>query len=212
MNAELFMFDFMRENQRMLEAADRPVAVARESGMTHYLGAGMIWLGRAKAAEGAVERGIEALAEGRDILLKRGELATLTLDYLEQSTATSYLAAGRADEGLAIIEPLIAEFAAGGARFQEADLYRLRGELLLAAGAPMTDADDSFRKAISIAKRQQAKSWELRASLSLARLLIKQGRRAEARTMLSEIYNWFTEGFDTADLKEAKALIEELTR
>jgi predicted ATPase len=97
-------------------------------------------------------------------------------------------------------------------RFFEADLHRLKGELLLASGAPMTDAEDCFRTAITIAQRQQAKSWELRASLSLARLLMKQGRHAQARAMLAEIYNWFTEGFDTADLTDAKALLDELSK
>jgi predicted ATPase len=76
----------------------------------------------------------------------------------------------------------------------------------------MTDAEECFRKAIAIAQRRRAKSWELRASLSLARLLMKQDRGAEARSMLAEIYYWFTEGFDTADLKDAKQLLNELTQ
>jgi len=84
-------------------------------------------------------------------------------------------------------------------------------ELLLVAGAPTKDAEDSFRRAITIAQRQQAKSWELRATMSLTRLLMKQGRRDEARSILAEIYNWFTEGFDTTDLKDAKALLDELS-
>src|SRR5260370_32483547 len=89
-----------------------------------------------------------------------------------------------------------------------ADLYRLEGEFLLMAGAGENDVEESFRQAIAIAQRQEAKSWELRATISLARLLVKQGKRDEARTMLADIYNWFTEGFDTADLKDAKALLE----
>jgi predicted ATPase len=133
------------------------------------------------------------------------------LDWLEHCAAAAYLEAGRTDEGLAIVEEMIEKCAAGGVRFYEADLHRLRGELLLAAGAQMTDAEDSFRKAITIAQRQQAKSWELRATLSLARLLMKQDRRDEARRTLTDIYNWFTEGFDTADLKDAKVLLDELS-
>jgi tetratricopeptide (TPR) repeat protein len=205
---ELYMSDFMRDNRRMLEAGQRLVALARENGITTQLGIGNIWLGRAMAVEGAIERGLEAVAEGRDILLKRGELALL--DLFEHCAATAYSAAGGTDEGLAIVERLIEECAAGGVRFYEADLHRLKGELLLAAGAPMTDAEDSFRMAIMIAQRQQAKSWELRATLSLVQLLMKQGRRDEARSTLAEIYNWFTEGFDTADLKDATALLAEL--
>jgi predicted ATPase len=205
---ELIMSDFMRDNQRMLDAADRLIAVARESGITFQLGIGMIWLGRAMAAEGNVDRGIEAVAEGRGILHRHGEGEFPVLDLAEP---TAYLEAGRTEEGLAIVDRLIEECAAGGVRFHEADLHRLKGELLLAAGAPMTDVEDSFRKATTIAQRQQAKSWELRASLSLARLLMKQDRRDEARTTLAEIYNRFTEGFDTADLKDAKTLLAELS-
>jgi len=128
----------------------------------------------------------------------------------EHTAAAGYLEAGKTDEGLTIVERLIEECRADGVRFYEADLHRLKGELLLAAGAPMTDAEDSFRTAITVARRQQAKSWELRATLSLTRLLMKQNRRDEARRTLTDIYNWFTEGFDTADLKDAKALVEEL--
>ena len=160
------------------------------------------------AVEGGVERGTKAVAEGREIILKHGELGTL--DLYEHSAATAHLAAGRTDEGLAIIERLIGECAAGGVRLFEADLHRLHGELLLAASAQTTEAENSFRQAITIAQRQQTKSWELRATLSLVRFLMKQNRRDEARSMLTEVYNWFTEGFDTADLKEAKVLLDEL--
>ena len=93
----------------------------------------------------------------------------------------------------------------------EAELRRLKGELLLLGNpdaAPL--ATRSFREAIEVARRQSAKSWELRATTSLARLLASQGRRDEARTMLTDIYNWFTEGFATADLKAAKTLLDHL--
>ena len=116
-----------------------------------------------------------------------------------------------------------------GERVWEAELYRLKGQLTLQSGLkhnsgnsdtkrpepgsqPEADAEACFRKAIEIARQQTAKSWELRATMSLARLLAHQGRRDEARTMLAEIYGWFTEGFDTADLKDAKALLDELSR
>ncbi len=98
-----------------------------------------------------------------------------------------------------------------GERSFEAELNRLTGELLLISDPKAQPAADAyFRKAIEIAKAQSAKSWELRATMSLARLLDRQGKRDEARAMLAEIYNWFTEGFDTRDLKDAKALLEEL--
>jgi predicted ATPase len=93
----------------------------------------------------------------------------------------------------------------------EAEVHRLKGELLLAqTNSDSAEAQHCFQRAIRIAREQSAKSWELRATRSLARLLDKQGRRDEARTMLAEIYNWFTEGFDTQDLKDAKALLDDL--
>jgi predicted ATPase len=93
----------------------------------------------------------------------------------------------------------------------ESEIHRLKGELLLRQGnANASEAQNCFQRAIDIARKQSAKSWELRATTSLARLLAKQGCRDDARTMLAEIYGWFTEGFDTADLKDAKALLDEL--
>jgi predicted ATPase len=118
---------------------------------------------------------------------------------------------GRFDRGLRSIDEAFAFIDRSGQRMYEAEVHRLKGELLIAQDASnAAQAEQSFRTAIEIARRQKAKSWELRATTSLARLLARQGHRDEARTMLSEIYGWFIEGFDTADLKDAKALLEEL--
>ena len=98
-------------------------------------------------------------------------------------------------------------------RLWEAELYRLRGELLLQQ--TVTQAEEAavcFEQALAVARHQQARSWELRAAVSLARLWQRQGKRLEAHQLLAEVYGWFTEGFDTADLQEAKALLEGLTR
>jgi len=124
--------------------------------------------------------------------------------------ASACLQARHTAEGLDIVDRAIAKVAVGGVWLFEADLYRLRGEFLLMAGRPEKEAEAAFREAITIARQRQAKSFELRATICLARLLARQGRREEARTMLAEIYGWFTEGFDTADLKDAKALLDEL--
>jgi predicted ATPase len=98
-----------------------------------------------------------------------------------------------------------------GERWLAAELNRHKGRLLLRQGHPEA-AEDLYRKALSIAEEQEAKLWELRAAVSLARLRRRdQGRRAEAHDLLAPVYGWFTEGFDTADLKEAKALLDELT-
>jgi predicted ATPase len=108
----------------------------------------------------------------------------------------------------------ITEAIAAADQFQirpyEAELHRLKGELLLLTDAPHSDAEDLMRRAIAIAQRQEAKGWELRAATSLARLLRKQGRITEARDTLAPVYNWFTEGFEFPDLKDAKALLDEL--
>jgi predicted ATPase len=97
--------------------------------------------------------------------------------------------------------------------FYEAELYRLEGELLLAQSADrVAEAATCFQHALTIARQQQTRWWELRAAMSLARLWQQQGKRTEAHELLAPIYGWFTEGFDTADLQEAKALLEEFAR
>ena len=99
-----------------------------------------------------------------------------------------------------------------GGRFYEAELQRLQGELLRARAAePDPEAEACFRQALAIARRQQAKSLELRAAMSLSRLWQQEGKRDEAYELLAPIYGWFTEGFDTADLQDAKALLDELS-
>ena len=154
-------------------------------------------------AEGAVAAGIEKLRE-----IHSAEVAVdpHLADWL---AAGAYLNARRVVEGTAMVEQAIARIAAGGSRMFESDLHRMKGELALMA-ADALDAEAAFNTAILIAHRQKAKSFELRAALSLARLLAQKSRRDEAHSMLSEIYNWFTEGFDTRDLQEAKQLLNEL--
>jgi predicted ATPase len=122
------------------------------------------------------------------------------------------ITSGRVDEGLSALTEARAVADEQEDRSWEAEMHRLKGELLLLENASAhAEAESCFRKAMDVSRRQQAKSFELRATTSLARLLAKQGRRDEARAMLAEIYGWFTEGFDTADLKDAKALLDELT-
>jgi len=120
--------------------------------------------------------------------------------------------AGRCAEGLETIAEALALVERAGERFCEADLWRIKGELLLQAAASnaQAEAESCYHQALEIARQQRAKAWELHAATSLARLWQRQGKTAEARQMLAEIYGWFTEGFDTADLKEAKALLDEL--
>jgi predicted ATPase len=124
--------------------------------------------------------------------------------------AETYLRIGQLEEASGLLTSMLETVRQTGHRLHEAELYRLKGELLLRASSNEPEAEACFRQAIEIAQGQSAKAWELRATTSLARLLGKQGRRDEARGMLTEIYKWFSEGFDTADLKEAKVLLDEL--
>jgi tetratricopeptide (TPR) repeat protein len=142
-----------------------------------------------------------------------------------------YAELGQVEAGLSLVAQALGFVDKHDERFYEAELYRLKGELTLRAGEkakwrngemaqipdpnaqilePKGEAEACFLKAIEVARKQQAKAWELRASTSLARLWQQYGKNAEAHRMLSEIYNWFTEGFDTADLKDAQALLAEL--
>ena len=116
---------------------------------------------------------------------------------------------GRIEEGLAAVTEALAAAGEHENRFNEAESHRIRGELLFNSDA--AEARRCFVKGIEIARTQSAKSFELRGTLSHARLLASQGRREEAQANLAEIYTWFTEGFDTADLKDAKALLDELS-
>ena len=118
---------------------------------------------------------------------------------------------GALDEGLGVLAKALATAEASGARGADAELYRLRGELLQRSLSPeWTEVEGYFRRAHAVAHEQGTRGFGLRAAVSHARLLSKLGRRAEARDLLAPVYGWFTEGFDTPDLKEAKALLDEL--
>ena len=118
---------------------------------------------------------------------------------------------GQPEAGLTVLTEALTLVDTTGERWYEPELYRLKGALLLQQSSDNhTEAETCFHHAIAIAQNQQAKSWELRAATSLARLWQQQGKRQEAHDLLAPVYNWFTEGFDTADLKDAKALLDEL--
>ncbi len=117
----------------------------------------------------------------------------------------------RVEEGLDLVARGLEIADQTGLRVAEPELYRVKGELMIKDPGNAAEAERSLRTAIEVARRQSAKLFELRATVSLARLLANRGHRDEARAMLTDIYNWFTEGFDTADLKDAKALLDELS-
>jgi predicted ATPase len=166
--------------------------------------------GWALAARGQGEEGITQIQQGRAASQATGgsrdrpyHLALLA----EVSAQVRQTAAG-----LEALDEALATLAESSVRWWEAELYRLRGELLLQHGvAPAGEAEACFQQALTVARRRQAKSLELRAAMSLSRLWQHQGQRAEGYELLGPIYGWFTEGFDTADLQEAKVLLEELS-
>jgi predicted ATPase len=125
--------------------------------------------------------------------------------------AEGYGQVGRLDEAWRMLSDALDAVEESGQRYYEAETYRFKGKLHLWQAIPdVEQAGISFQRALEIARRQQAKSWELRAATSLARLWRDQGKRAEAYELLAPVYDWFTEGFDTQDLKDAKALLDEL--
>jgi class 3 adenylate cyclase/tetratricopeptide (TPR) repeat protein len=200
--------DFLRDNQIARAEPEEGLTQSIRHGLHVGTAFGLLSLGRVMVAEGDFDDGIAKIAEGLRALDTAGGLDNYGVS--SHMAASACLQARHTAEGLDIVDRAIAKVAVGGVWLFEADLYRLRGEFLLMAGRPEKEAEAAFREAITIARQRQAKSFELRATICLARLLARQGRREEARTMLAEIYGWFTEGFDTADLKDAKALLDEL--
>jgi class 3 adenylate cyclase len=198
--------DLLRDYRGMRERAESLVAHGREYSFPWPLGMGLVRFGRIEVEEGNFS-GLETMLEGMRTLR---ETMKVSYDVSCCLLAEAYLAAGRAKEGIAVLNEAIARSTEQEQRAFEAEMHRLKGELQIISGA-QNDAEKSIREALAIARRQEAKSWELRAATSLARLLRATGRREEARATLAEIYGWFTEGFDTADLKDAKALLDELS-
>ena len=207
--AGVLFHQFRREGQAAQEQNVALMRLSIEKGFVLFQAEGTIYLGLAQTEEGQVEEGIAQMRQGFAAFQATG--AELQRSRMLAWLAEAYGKAGQAEEGLSVLTEALALVEKIGERYYEAELYRLKGELLLMQGDE-AEAEASFDKAIEVARRQQAKSWELRATVSLRRLWQKQGRCDEAQQILAEIYTWFTEGFDTPDLQEAKALLEELLR
>jgi len=200
---------FRREARVAQEYAESMIALSTEYGLTDQLGWATTLRGCAMAEQGCHEEGIAQIQEG--LAATRATGAELWRPQVLCSLAEAYREAGRFGDGLSALAEALAATDEQGARAFEAEIHRLKGELLLREDhSSPAEAQRCFQRAIEIARKQSAKSWELRATTSLARLLARQGRRDEARATLAEIYGWFTEGFDTADLKDAKALLDQL--
>ncbi|OGG52301.1 MAG: hypothetical protein A3F84_23365 [Candidatus Handelsmanbacteria bacterium RIFCSPLOWO2_12_FULL_64_10] len=230
------LHQFRREVQAAQERAEALMALATEQGFSFFVPGATILQGWVLAEQGQGEEGMAQMHQGLDAWQAMGA-EVCWRGYFLGLLAEVYGKVGQPEEGLNLLAEALALVNKTGERHWEAEWYRIKGELLLmqAAGrggsrtastktsalsdaavgatgrSPLQDdAEACFLQAIEVARGQQAKSLELRATVSLCRLWQGQGKKAEARQMLAEIYGWFTEGFDTADLKEAKALLDEL--
>jgi TOMM system kinase/cyclase fusion protein len=210
-----------REVQTAQQWAEAAISLATGQGFTLFLAQATILRGWALSAQGQGGEGMVHMRQGLDACRATG--AELFRPYYLALLAEAAGQMGQPEEGLHVLGEALAAVDRGGEHFYEAELYRLQGELrrqqtglgveqTAAMGAPTAhEVEICFRKALDIARGQRAKSWELRAAVSLGRLWRQQGKRDEARELLAPIYGWFTEGFDTPDLQEAKALLEELS-
>jgi tetratricopeptide (TPR) repeat protein len=205
-----YLYDLLREPDRMRASAQARLTLATESGYTSGLALSEIYLGYAGALAGDLEGGLARMKHHLSRLRASGFEAGASYSLALIAVVLGRMA--RFDEALRAIDESFPIIERTGQRNYEAEVHRLRGELLLAQDkSNSARAEQSFRTAIDISLKQRAKSWELRATTTLARLLRDRGRREEARAMLAEIYGWFTEGFDTADLKDARSLLAELS-
>lgn len=205
------LFEQVRRDWDVLaERSAELVALAAEQGFPHVLATGTFFRGWALLAAGeAIDQGIAEMQRG--LATKQATGAELKVPYYLGLLATAHTLAGRVPEALALLAEALARVERTGERWFEAELYRLKGQALLAPSADSgSAAETSLGHAVAVARRQGAKLWELRAATSLAQLLRDQGKRNEARDLLAPVYGWFTDSFDTPDLNEAKALLDEL--
>jgi DNA-binding winged helix-turn-helix (wHTH) protein/predicted ATPase len=213
-----FLYQWRRDVPATLTWAETGLALCTEHGFGQYCSYGRLLHGWALVAQG---QGDEGLGEMRQSLTAyEGTGAAIWRPSFLAVLAEGYGQVGATDEGLRVLAEAVAAVQKTEECIWEAELHRLKGELVLQARrqpsesggglAHAAEAEACFHQALAVARRQQAKSWELRAAMSLSRLWQQQGKRAEAHALLAPVYHWFTEGFDTTDLQEAKALLDAL--
>jgi predicted ATPase len=203
------IYQFRREAQRTHERAEALMTLSTEQRFAFWVVSATVLRGWALAEQGQGAEGMAQIRQGLAAWQAMGE--ALYQPHGHTLLAEAYGNVGQPEAGLTVLAEVLADVHNTGLCYCEAELYRLKGELLLQQATGSGDeAEICFRQALDIARRQQAKSLELRAATSLARLWQQQGKRAEARELLAPIYGWFTEGFDTADLQKAQALLKAL--
>lgn len=190
--------------------AERAIALARHHGFPYFMRQAQVFEGWSWAKQGRVDAGIAHMHEAMEAMLDMS--ARILYPTFLTLLAELYGDAAQPESGLRLIEQAHREVEATSERFYEAELYRVQGELLQMCGADTQAVETAFIRALEIARQQEAKSLELRAAMSLARLWQRQGKRQAAHDLLADIYHWFTEGFDTPDLRDARTLLEELSK
>jgi predicted ATPase/class 3 adenylate cyclase len=205
----MMLWQVMGEVDEVEAHAERLTSLALELGADFWLGIAGTCRGWAKAVRGDVTTAVPLIQDGIARFRASGGASSLT-NYLTL-LAAAHRIAGEDAEALARIGDAEAEARRTGEERSLAEINRIRGEILVSMPLPDLEAGEaSLRDAVALARAQDAKGWELRAATSLARLLLRQGKRQEARDLLAPVYGWFTEGFDTTDLRDAKALLDEL--
>jgi len=194
---------------RTRELSETDLVFSRKQVIPFFTAHAMVLRGWALVIQGRGEEGVVELGAG--LAAYRATGSELELPHWLGLMVEACCSTGRIEEGLHAVAEALGISERTGIVYYEAELHRLKGELRLhAEPADPLAADICFRRAMEIARKQQAKSWELRAAMSMARLWRDQGKRDNARELLAPVYGWFTEGFGTLDLREAKALLEEL--
>jgi len=189
------------------QRTDQLLAVATEQGFPLWHATGTLFRGWVKVKNGDEAEGLSLARSGLTACSATGMVGNMTAYIALLARACEI--AGQYDEATTQLNDSLQIAERTGERWLEAELYRHKGQLLLQQGDSGA-AEELYRKALSIGREQEAKMWELRAAVSLARLRRDQGRHVEGRDLLASVYGWFTEGFGTPDLKEAKALLDEL--
>jgi len=198
-----------REPEALVERTDEGIAIATESGIAFVEQVnGPMWRAPALIQLGEFDRCIAEMEPA--IAAWAGSGGTLCTPHFKTNHANALCVAGRVDEALVVINQAQELAETTGHRTYLAEVYRIKGHVLLQRDAQHGNAEEYFLKAIDVAKSQDAKSWELRAATSLARLRQSQGKKKKAHDLLAPVYNWFTEGFDTKDLIDARSLLDEL--
>ena len=200
---------FRRDMQACQKYAEACIALSLEHGFPLFGALGTVMRGRTLAEQGQTEEAIAQIHQGIEAWRATG--AELCVPWFLALQAEAHGKAVQPEEGLTLLAEAATRVNKTEERFNEAELHRIKGELLLMQGTAEADVEDCFHRALKTARRQESKVLELRAAVSLGRLWQQQGRHAEAGRMLQEIYHWFTEGFDTTDLREAQALLNEVS-